>query len=159
VLFLVISGMPYIVMAYQMKPDASRLRQEILRAEEARAPHVRALLSVRDPLRRGSFVVLRRKCGKPTCHCNEGEGHPAKYLSLKESGRTRMIYVGPGEEMAVAEGNGRYRSFREHRAAMAKLSKEVLNLINALEDSLALPSPKPVAVRRSRRKEKGREST
>jgi hypothetical protein len=104
-------------------------------------------------------VVLRRKCGKPTCHCNEGEGHPAKYLSLKESGRTRMIYVGPGEEMAVAEGNGRYRSFREHRAAMAKLSKEVLNLINALEDSLALPSPKPVAVRRSRRKEKGREST
>jgi hypothetical protein len=69
-----------------------------------------------------------------------------------------MIYVGPGEEMAVAEGNGRYRSFREHRAAMAKLSKEVLNLINALEDALALPSPKPT-VRQSRRKERGRDST
>ena len=142
-----------------MKPDASRLRQEILRAEEARVPHVRALLAVRDTLLRGSFVVLHRKCGKPTCHCSEGEGHPAKYLSLKESGRTRMIYIGPGEEMAVAEGNKRYRTFREHRAAMAKLSKEVLNLINALDDALALPNPKPVAARRSRQKEKGREST
>jgi hypothetical protein len=146
--------------AYQMKQNASRLRQEILGAEEARAPHVRALLAVRDPLRRGSFVVLRRKCGKPTCHCVEGEGHPAKYLSLKESGRTRMIYVGPGKEMSIAEGNGRYRSFRDHRAALAKLSKEVLELINALEDALALPDPKPVrATRRSRRKEKSREPT
>jgi hypothetical protein len=70
-----------------------------------------------------------------------------------------MIYIGPGEEMAVAEGNGRYRSFREHRTAMAKLSKEVLKLINALEDALALPSPKPTAVRQSRRKEKARAST
>lgn len=143
-----------------MKRDASRLRQEILRAEESRAPHVRALLEVRDPMQRGSFVTLHRKCGKATCHCAEDEGHPAKYLSLKESGRTRMVYVGPGEEMAIAEGNGRYRSFRGHRAAMAKLSKEVLKLINALEDSLALPDPKPsAAARRSRRKEKGREPT
>lgn len=142
-----------------MKRDTSRLRQEILRAEEARAPHVRALLGVRDPLQRGSFVVLRRKCGKPTCHCVDGEGHPGKYLSLKQSGRTRMIYVGPGEEMVIAEGNGRYRSFRAHRAAMAKLSREVLELISALEDALALPDPKPAVVRRSRRKEKGREPT
>jgi hypothetical protein len=141
-----------------MKRDASRLRREIMKSEETRAPHVRALLGVRDPLRRGSFVTLRRKCGKPTCHCVEDEGHPAKYLSLKESGRTRMIYVGPSEEMAIAEGNRRYRSFRKHRAAMAKLSKEVLGLIKALEDALALPDPKPsTAARRVRRKEKGRE--
>ena len=70
-----------------------------------------------------------------------------------------MIYVGPGEEMSVAEGNGRYRSFRQHRAAMAKLSREVLDLIKALEDALALPNPKPTAARQLRRKEKGREST
>jgi hypothetical protein len=42
---------------------------------------------------------------------------------------------------------------------MAKLSKEVLKLINAIEDALALPSPKPTAVRQSRRKEKGLDST
>ena len=140
-----------------MKRNASRLRQEILRTEEARGPHVRALLEVRDPLRRGSFVTLHRKCGKPTCHCAEGEGHPAKYLSLKESGRTRMIYVGPGEQMAFADGNGRYRKFREDRASLAKLSKQALQLINELEETLALPDPRPA--RRSRRKDKSREPT
>lgn len=71
-----------------------------------------------------------------------------------------MFYVGAGDELAFAEGNARYRKFRENRAAMAKLSKQVLELINALEDALALPDPKPsTAARRSRRKEKGREPT
>lgn len=125
-----------------MKRDASRLRQEIQRAEQRRAPHIDALLGEREPLRAGSLVTLRRRCGKPTCHCADGEGHPAKYLSLKEAGRTRMVYVGASEEMALAEGNGRYRQFRQHRTAIAKLSKEALVLIDQLGRSLTAPQPR-----------------
>jgi hypothetical protein len=144
-------------MAYQMKRDPSRLRQEILRLEESRAPHVQALLETREPMRRGSFVTLHRKCGKPTCHCAVGEGHPAKYLSLKDGGRTRLVYVGSAEEISVAETNGRYRRFRGHRATIAKLSKEVLALILRLEAALVLPDPRPVkAKRRSDRGEGSR---
>jgi hypothetical protein len=125
-----------------MKRDASRLRQEIQRAEQRRVPHIDALLGEREPLTAGSLVTLRRRCGKPTCHCADGEGHPAKYLSLKEAGRTRLVYVGASEEMALAESNGRYRQFRQHRTAIAKLSKEALVLIDQLGRTLTAPQPR-----------------
>lgn len=124
-----------------MKRDASRLRQEIQRAERRRTPHLEALVAAREPLRAGSLVTLHRRCGKPTCHCTSGERHPAKYLSLKEAGRTRLVYVGAAEEVALAEGNGRYRQFRQHRTAIAKLSKEALVLIDQLGRALTAPLP------------------
>jgi len=107
-------------------------------------------------MRRGSFVTLHRKCGKPTCHCADDKGHPAKYLSLKDGGRTRLVYVGPAEEVAFAETNGRYRRFRDSRAAIAKLSREVLGLVNRLEAALVLPDPKPVQAKRGRGRRAGR---
>ncbi|MEK7248700.1 MAG: DUF6788 family protein [Chloroflexota bacterium] len=125
-----------------MKRDTSRLRQDIQRAERRRTPHIEALLGERKPLRGGSLVTLHRRCGKPTCHCADGEGHPAKYLSLKEAGRTRLVYVGAAEEVALAEGNGRYRQFRQHRTAVAKLSKEALGLIDQLGRALTAPPPR-----------------
>lgn len=134
-----------------MKTDLSRLRQEILRVEEARAPIVDMLLEVRDALLRGSFVTLRRKCGKASCHCAEGEGHPAKYLSIKQGGRTRLIYVGAADELRVADATRRYRSFRESRAALAKLSGLVLELIDRLEQALT-ETPEPARKPQGRRK-------
>ena len=131
-----------------MKHDPSRLRQEILRLEQARTPYVQAIVETREPMRRGSFVTLHRKCGKPTCHCASEQGHPAKYLSLKDGGRTRLVYIGPAQEVGFAETNGRYRRFRDNRAAIAKLSKAVLDLINRLEAALVLPDPKPATGRR-----------
>jgi hypothetical protein len=141
----------YCSIGIQMKRDPSRLRQELRRVEDARAPHVEALMAVREALRRGSFVTLHRRCGKTACHCAEGEGHPGKYLSLKEGGRTRLVYVGPGEEMAVGEANGRYREFRQHRTALAKLGQQTLELINRLGAALTMPEPRPRGRRRARR--------
>jgi len=128
-------------MAHQMKTAISRVRQEIIRLEQARGPHVQALLELRDALLRGSFVSLRRKCGKPTCHCVEGEGHPAKYLSIKEGGRTRLIYVGAGEEVRVAEAVARYRFFRKNRVELVRLSGLLLQLLDRLEQALTQPPP------------------
>ena len=43
---------------------------------------------------RGSVTVLRRPCTRAGCRlCREGKRHPATYLSLKEKGRTRLIYL------------------------------------------------------------------
>ena len=43
---------------------------------------------------RGSVVVLRRPCTYGNCRlCREGKRHPATYLSMKEKGRTRLIYL------------------------------------------------------------------
>ena len=119
-----------------MKRDKNRLRQELRRTEESRSDHLQKILSERGPLRRGAFVTVQRKCGKPNCHCATGEGHPAKYLSAKEGGRTRMVYIPSHLEVSVADEAERYRGFRQARAALAKLARQSLELIDKLERAL-----------------------
>ena len=41
-------------------------------------------------LLRGSLIVLRRRCGKPTCHCASGEGHPIWFLTFMSEGKRRV---------------------------------------------------------------------
>lgn len=99
---------------------------------------------------RGSFVIVGKKCGKPTCRCTTGELHPTRYLSASEEGRTRMRYVPATDETKVREAAERYRSFREARAALAKLSDEVLAMADALQACLTEPYPPPKPGEKSR---------
>jgi hypothetical protein len=48
---------------------------------------------------RGSLVTRYRRCGKPTCHCAQGQGHgPAHYLVVTlKPGKTEQILL--SEEM------------------------------------------------------------
>jgi len=48
---------------------------------------------------RGSLVTRYRRCGKPSCHCAQGEGHgPAHYLVVTlQPGKTEQILL--SEEM------------------------------------------------------------
>jgi len=119
-----------------MKRDPSRIRQNLKRTEESRASSLKQILQERGPIRRGAFVTVHRKCGKPNCRCATGEGHPAKYLSVKESGKTRMLYVPSNAELKVKEEAGRYRRLRQARAKLAKLAKQSLQLIDELERAL-----------------------
>ena len=119
-----------------MERDKSRLRQRLHQLEQSRWAPLREILAERGLLRRGAFVTLERKCGKPNCRCATGEGHPAKYLSIKQAGRTRMVYVPAHLELRVSEQAGRYRRFRKARALLAKLSKHSLELIDELEKAL-----------------------
>jgi hypothetical protein len=138
-------------MAYQMKRlEASRLRQRIHQLEASRQPQVRALLNIREAMRRGSLVTLNRKCGKATCHCVKGGGHPAKYLSIKEGGRTRLIYVTAADEVSLSQANDRYRLFREKRSRLTQLSQEQLSLIDRLASAL-LVREKPSGPRKRSR--------
>jgi hypothetical protein len=61
------------------------------------------------PLLRGSLVVMHRKCGKPSCHCQQGEKHAALYLSVRAEGKRTMIYIPAALEETVREwiANGR----------------------------------------------------
>ncbi|MEE9234490.1 MAG: DUF6788 family protein [Candidatus Acidoferrales bacterium] len=129
-----------------MKRDKGRYRQELRRVEASRAVYLEKILGERGPLRRGSFVTLRRKCGKPNCRCAAGEGHPAQYLSVKEGGRTRLVYVSGAQADRVAEEARRYRRFRQARATLAKLGRRSLAAIDglgqAMETTEGLPGRK-----------------
>lgn len=68
-------------------PRASMSAQERrLRSELAQLIDQKAIL-------RGSLLVRRRVCGKPTCKCTRGEQHESLYLVIAEGGRTRQLYV------------------------------------------------------------------
>jgi hypothetical protein len=65
---------------------------------------------------RGSVVVHRRRCGKPTCRCADGQAlHEATVLSYSERGRTRFVMLPAAQVAAVRAAVERYR------AAQAKL--------------------------------------
>ena len=38
----------------------------------------------------GSLSLSHTRCGKPTCHCAEGEGHPAWSLTFMAAGKQRV---------------------------------------------------------------------
>ena len=66
-----------------------------VRALRARRRRLAAGLSDVETLLRGRLVRQSRRCGKPGCHCADGELHgPYTYLSVPgSSGRPRMIYL------------------------------------------------------------------
>jgi hypothetical protein len=66
-------------------PQAARLRQrkfELLR----RFPIPADLLP-------GSLYQAHIRCGKPTCHCAQGQGHPAWYLTFMAEGKKRVQHI------------------------------------------------------------------
>jgi hypothetical protein len=138
-------------MRYQMKEKPSQLRQRIHKLEESLALSLGHILAERGPLRRGSFVTLHRKCGKPNCHCAQGERHPTEYLSTRQKGRTRLIYIGADIKEKVAEEAGRYRQFRKQRAVVARLLPELLQRIDELEETLENRDPIGVTKKQSQR--------
>jgi len=63
-------------------PEAARLRQrkfELVR--KFRLP---------PELLPGSLSVSHTRCGKPTCHCASGDGHPAWSLTFMAHGKKRV---------------------------------------------------------------------
>jgi hypothetical protein len=85
-----------------------------------RRRRILARLPPLEEVLRGSVIVRSLRCGKPGCHCAEGEGHRATYLSVTHAGgRTEQISL-PAELVALAErGVGAYRAWW---AAVEKLS-------------------------------------
>jgi hypothetical protein len=59
---------------------------------------------------RGSVVTHRRKCGKPTCRCADGQTlHETTVLSYSEASRTRLLTLPAAEIAAVRAATERYR--------------------------------------------------
>ena len=77
-------------------------------------------------LLRGSLIVLRRRCGKPGCHCVTGERHETPALSYSVEGRTRMLTLGAGDLSEVRAGIARYESARSDLERRARFGIEAL---------------------------------
>jgi hypothetical protein len=67
----------------------------------------------KNPLLRGSLVVMRRQCGKPGCHCQQGEKHASLYLAVRAGKRRTMIYIPAALEETVRQWVQRGRQVDE----------------------------------------------
>jgi len=63
-------------------PQAARLRQR--KFQLIRRFHLP------DNLLPGSLFLTHRRCGKPTCHCACGKGHPIGYLGFMANRKHRV---------------------------------------------------------------------
>lgn len=103
----------YITMQMDIKPkgpQAARLRQRKFALSRR--------FQLPADLLPGSLSQTARRCGKPTCHCATGEGHPIWYLTFMVAGAKRV------ERIPVAwveEVRRRVEAGREFKQALAEV--------------------------------------
>lgn len=77
-------------------------------------------------LLRGSVVLLKRKCGNPSCRCAQGHLHENWALSYSFKGRTKII------SLAVEDLPRVRRALARYEKASAALESEALAGIEIL---------------------------
>lgn len=91
-------------------PQAARLRQrkfELLRG-----------LKIPPEALPGSLALTHRRCGKPTCHCARGEGHPLWSLTFMVRGKKHVERI---PEAWLAEVRRRVEEGRTFKEAVAEV--------------------------------------
>lgn len=79
---------------------------------------------------RGSVVVLRRPCTRDNCRlCREGKRHPATYLSMKEKGRTRLVYLTKERVPHARKMVREWKRLEKLLLEMSKTNAEILRLL------------------------------
>jgi len=82
----------------------------------------------------GSVVEKYIMCGKSGCKCKRGSLHgPFYYLSYKEDGKTKMIFLKAGISKRAKLLNDNYKLYRKNRAQVAKINTEILSLLDEIE--------------------------
>jgi hypothetical protein len=87
----------------------------------------------REALLPGSLYTLRRKCGKPNCHCSRGELHESTVLSYRGGERPRNISPQPAHLESLRAMTRDYRRCRQARAKLVRWQRELLTAVDALE--------------------------
>ena len=133
----------YVVLVFYIqmsRSEFSKLRQQISRSFSA----LGRLLS--EFMRSGAMVPgslyrLRRKCGKPTCRCAQGELHETWALTRSEQGKARLYGVRAEERSTLRDRTLEYRRYQRARAKWIKQSAALLSQIDQLAEKRIVPWP------------------
>jgi hypothetical protein len=112
----------------------SRMRQSLLELVKE-IEQIVQVFAERDALVKGTVYEQRRKCGKPTCRCANGEPHSSMVLSRSEEGHTKLTVVPSGHLKDLQLLTERYQRFRRARARLGQIYKTMTILIDQLEES------------------------
>ena len=113
--------------------ELSRLRSALGRLLKDLRSSVEVVLA-RTPLVKGNVYEMARKCGKPSCACSRGELHRSMVLSWSDQGKTRLLSI-PAQRLGELRSKSEaYLRFRRARARVSKIHKEMLLLLDRLEE-------------------------
>lgn len=100
--------------------DAARLKR--------RKRHLLARLGIPGDALPGSLVLTHRRCGKPTCHCVEGVGHPLYSLTFMLDGKKRVESIPSDWIDTVRPAVDAGRFFKEAVAELFAINAQLLVL-------------------------------
>ncbi len=83
-----------------------------LSAAERRLRSRIAHLASGERFLRGTLSERSIKCGKPNCHCAEGEGHRSLYLVQSHAGKVRQICVPKAVQDPVRQAVAEYQEMQ-----------------------------------------------
>ena len=101
-------------------PEAARLRR--------RARVLSTRFHVPDDALPGSLSLSRRRCGKPSCHCADGDGHPLWTLTFMSGGKKRVESIPAAWLDVVRSRVEAGRRFKEAAAELLLINAEILLL-------------------------------
>lgn len=76
----------------------------------------------------GALSQSRRRCGKPTCHCATGAGHPSWYLAFMVDGKQRAHHIPLAWVAEVQRRVAAGRAFKEALAEVLAANAQLLVL-------------------------------
>lgn len=125
-----------------MRKDLSRQRRRLWQEWRTAERLVRGMQRA-EAMCPGSLYLLRRRCGKPTCRCRQGELHATWVVTRSEEGRVRLYRVPEKERAAVRRLTESYRQWQRGRAALVKSMSELLRQLDALAEGRLQRWPAP----------------
>ncbi len=93
-------------------------------------------------LLRGSVITLKRKCGRPGCHCARGTLHETPALSLNVDGKTRIVTLRAAEVPEVKAALARYKRARTELNEQVRAGLAILQARRARPESAKQQTPK-----------------
>ena len=112
-------------MAKKPRYDPSLDRQRLSQLLEELSDIIRAYCG-HDPILRGGFETVRRRCGKTPCRCTRGQLHVSDFLVDRSSGKPRFYKATAALRRSFRKPLRDYRQLRLSRIRLGKLHREIL---------------------------------
>ncbi len=92
-------------------------------------------LTAQGELAIGTVSMVNRKCGNPTCHCADGDGHPqVQFLFKDDDGRRRCKFVRKADEQRLLRAGERYVAFRTDLRRLNDINSREREILMSLRD-------------------------
>ena len=90
---------------------------------------INRLLRATETMVQGGLSETSRRCGNPGCICYRGPEHqhgPHLYITYREDGKSRSLYVPPGHAQIARRAQAAWAEFWEIGCSLAKLNRDRL---------------------------------